>query len=113
MYVDVDNTACHTLAFQLGTGGGLNQPAVAARQWSIKVNQYSCDYPDLAPAGCTQYFSGMGGAGTIMSYNNQAGAGTHLANQEHSFCIRREAGFCRYVIIVMHLSYVTYYDRHR
>ena len=53
----------------------------------LKVTQYSCDYNNLAPPGCTQYFFGST-AGTVQTYNFQGGQ--HLANQDHSFCIRYE-----------------------
>ncbi|XP_059081957.1 uncharacterized protein LOC131879615 [Tigriopus californicus] len=51
MYVDA-NEACNELAFQLGSSSSVN------RQWSIKVTQYSCDYDNLAPQGCTNIILG-------------------------------------------------------
>ena len=61
------------------------------RQWNIEVTQFACDYENLAPQGCTQYFFGNSGAGTIESFNFNSGAGIHLANQNQMICIRREA----------------------
>ncbi len=48
VYVDASQT-CNMLVFQLAAAG--------ARSWSIKVSQYNCDYPNLAPTGCTQVTS--------------------------------------------------------
>ncbi|XP_059097284.1 uncharacterized protein LOC131891672 [Tigriopus californicus] len=84
MYVD-STSACNELVFQLGSNS-------AVRQWSIKVTQYSCGYPNLAPDGCTQYFFGSN-ADTIQTYN--FAGGQHLANQDQNICIRRERGNCR------------------
>lgn len=50
-----------------------------------QVTQYSCDYENLAPFGCTQYFFG-GDTGTVMSYNFQGGV--HLASQNQNVCVR-------------------------
>ena len=61
MYVDASD-CCNELAFKLGSGAGTEGGAtVAARSWQIKVTQYSCDYPNLAPDGCVQYFFGSTG----------------------------------------------------
>lgn len=89
MYVDSSAT-CNDLVFQLGgTGRGTG---VGQRQWSIKITQYSCDYPNLAPDGCTQYYFGAS-SDTVQTYNF-AGS-QHLANQDQNICIRRERGNCR------------------
>ncbi|XP_059097782.1 uncharacterized protein LOC131892064 [Tigriopus californicus] len=89
MYVD-SSVNCNDLVFQLGNmaqGTGIGQ-----RQWSIKITQYSCDYPNLAPDGCTQYYFGTT-SDTVQTYN--FAGGQHLANQDQSICIRRERGNCR------------------
>ena len=65
------------------------------RQWNIKVTQYLCDYENLAPKGCTQYFFGTDGTGTVESFNYQAGTSVHLANQDQVICVRREKNMCR------------------
>ena len=69
------------------------------REWKIKVIQYECDSPSLAPEGCLQYFTGI--SGNVSSFNwkttdnvNTADASTHLANQDYSICLRRENGYC-------------------
>ncbi len=55
VYVDASES-CNTLAFILGqTAVDTN---LATRSWSVRVTQYQCDYPNLAPKGCTQYFYG-------------------------------------------------------
>jgi len=89
MYVD-SSESCNDLVFQLGQNG--IGAGVAARQWSIKITQYSCDFPNLAPDGCTQYF--FGATSQAVQTFNFAG-GQHLANQDQSICIRRERGNCR------------------
>ncbi|XP_059097889.1 uncharacterized protein LOC131892134 [Tigriopus californicus] len=86
MYVD-SSDACNELAFNLGSSG-----STVTRSWRIKVTQYSCDYNNLAPDGCTQYF--FGAMTDIVQSYNFAG-GHHLANQNHLFCVRREANKCR------------------
>ena len=88
MYIDTP-TDCATLSFHLSASSG------TTRQWNIKVTQYSCDYENLAPAGCTQYFFGNEGKGTVESFNFQAGTSVHLANQDQVICVRREKNMCR------------------
>ena len=48
------------------------------RQWLIKITQYSCGFPNLAPVGCLQYFYGSP-TGVVKSFNFDGGM--HLANQ--------------------------------
>ncbi len=90
MYVDA-SSSCNTLTFNLGSAGV--GTAISTRMWSIKVSQYSCDYVNLAPDGCTQYFYDTSGTGTIQSYNYDGNI--HLASQEQIICIRQERAFCR------------------
>ena len=59
------------------------------------MTQFSCDYENLAPQGCTQYHFGNDGEGTVESFNFNAGNGIHLANQNQAICIRREANMCK------------------
>lgn len=89
MYVDASE-ACNDLRFVLGNQGV--GTGVANRQWSIKVTQYACDYKNLAPDGCTQYFFGAT-TDIIQTYN--FGNGRHLADQNQNICIRRERGNCK------------------
>ena len=83
---------CHFLDFQFGNvANGVT--TVASRSWNIKITQYACDHPNLAPSGCTQYYYGTAGTNVVRSFNWQ---GTrHLASQRHVICVRREAGNCR------------------
>jgi len=92
MYVEADDD-CNDLVFQLGAAGN-GVGAVAARMFSIKVTQYSCDFVNLAPEGCVQYYFGST-TGMVQNYNYDNGNGVHLANQDQSICIRRERGQCR------------------
>ena len=83
---------CHNLDFQFGNvANGIT--SIATRSWNIKITQYSCDHPNLAPSGCTQYFYGTEATNHVRTFNWQ---GTrHLANQRQNICVRREAGNCR------------------
>ena len=84
VYFEASNE-CHELNFNFGqTGVGTSVPN--NRQFSIKVTQYSCDYNNLAPAGCDQWFFGSSGTGTIMSFNYDTKP--HLANQHQNICVR-------------------------
>jgi len=67
--------------------------SVANRMWSIKVSQYSCNYENLAPTGCNQWFFGPGATNVVKSYNFDGGK--HLADQNQAICVRRESGNCR------------------
>ena len=52
----------------------------------LQVSQYTCDFDNLAPSGCTQYFYAENGMGTFQTFNFDGGQ--HLANQRHKFCFR-------------------------
>jgi hypothetical protein len=93
MFVDA-RTDCNKLSFFLGTNA-VGLAKVDTRSWSLKVTQISCFDPNIPPAGCTQYFYGANGVGTIQSYNFGATSPLHLAGQHQRICIRREKGFCR------------------
>ena len=81
MYVDASANYCNTLSFTLGSGSG------TSRSWSIQVQQYECDYNNLAPTGCTQYYFGQS-SGTFRTFNYQGGSGKHLASQSQTVCFR-------------------------
>lgn len=89
MYVDVSDS-CNKLLFTLGSNA--QGTSLVTRQWSIKVSQYSCNYENLAPQGCTQYYFGST-VDTVRTYNWNGGY--HLANQNQQICVRRERGQCR------------------
>ena len=57
----------------------------------LQVTQYTCDFDNLAPSGCTQYFFSENGMGTFQTFNFDGGQ--HLANQRHKFCFRYIATF--------------------
>ena len=62
----------------------------------MQITQYSCDYNNLAPEGCTQYFFGdKSTSGVVKTFNFDTG--THLADQNQNICVRRERGICKYV----------------
>ena len=83
VYVDASD-ACNVMSFHLsGTG---------TRSWEIKVTQLKCNFNNLAPSGCTQYFFGKTD-GTITSFNFVGGL--HLASQNQNICIRREENHCQ------------------
>jgi len=91
VYVDASEM-CNDLVFQLGnTEVGAN---IMTRTWSIKVTQYSCDFENLAPEGCTQYFFGpTQKTGIVKTFNFDGG--THLSDQNQNICVRRERGTCK------------------
>ena len=53
----------------------------------IQITQYDCDYDNLAPDGCTQYFYGTT-TDEVRTYNFDGGV--HLADQDQNICIRFE-----------------------
>ena len=55
MYIDA-NKACNDLAFLLGTTAF--ETSIVTRSWSVRISQYDCNYSNLAPDGCTEYFYG-------------------------------------------------------
>ena len=55
MYIDA-NKACNELAFLLGTTAF--ETSLVTRSWSVRITQYDCNYSNLAPDGCTEYFYG-------------------------------------------------------
>ena len=76
----------------------------SSRSWRVKVLQYSCDSPVLAPEGCLQYYTGI--SGNVSSFNFKTGLNTnpstdneeswpnHLSNLNYNICLRRESGYC-------------------
>eukprot|EP00093_Oithona_nana_P004330 04330.XXX_134142_132652_1 [CDS] Oithona nana genome sequencing. len=86
MYVDASDM-CNDLAFNLADTG-----STVTRTWTIKITQYDCNYDNLAPDGCTQYFWGATND-IVKTYNFDGGA--HLASQNQNICVRRERNTCR------------------
>jgi len=87
MYVDTGrNTAkAATIAIALAI-------STTARSWKIKVRMLECDSMSLAPSGCLQYFTGVGGKFT--SFNNPTSSPQIFKNQQYTVCMRQEMGFC-------------------
>ncbi len=104
VYVDASNL-CNEIAFNLAAG-----TSAVTRSWNIKVNfqwlvfpkpvwmgcfqvtQFDCNYDNLAPDGCTQYFFGTT-TDLVKSYNFDGGQ--HLASQDQNICVRRERSICQ------------------
>ena len=83
IYVDASES-CNDLVFAFSTTArGVS--TLASRSFSIKITQYACDFVNLAPLGCDQYFYGAT-AGYIQSFNYQNKK--HLALQSQDICIR-------------------------
>ena len=99
MYVDSADV-CNDLGFNIGAG-----TSTVTRSWTIKVwirillknlwftdkisyfqiTQYDCNYDNLAPDGCHQYFYGET-SDLVKTYNFDGGQ--HLASQDQNICIR-------------------------
>ncbi|XP_040564296.1 uncharacterized protein [Lepeophtheirus salmonis] len=63
------------------------------RVWKIRIHQYECTHPTIAPTGCLQYYVGF--SGHIKSFNYRAKSSSqHLWKQSYSICIRVEDGYC-------------------
>jgi len=91
VYFDASDN-CHDLDFALGQNP-VGLASAANRQWNIKISQYSCNYENLAPSGCNQWFFGAGATNYVKTYNYDGGR--HLADQRQTICVRRESGNCR------------------
>ncbi|XP_059089367.1 uncharacterized protein LOC131885356 [Tigriopus californicus] len=85
MYLETGTTGnAGTLSFAKGTGAG-------NRSYQIKVTYFTCDSLAKAPAGCTQYFTGI--RGSFQSYNHAGGQ--LLQSMDYSNCFRQEEGYCQ------------------
>merc|ERR1712117_572916 len=90
VYVDV-NTAGGAMAATININND-NNPF--NRLWKILVQRIACDSPDLPPAGCLQFFTGL--SGLITSFNGARMGNAHqmIQNQQYRVCIKRGAGMC-------------------
>ena len=61
----------------------------ATKIMALQVTQYACDYSNLAPSGCTQYYFGST-TSSVQTYN--FAGGQHLANQRQKICVRYTKG---------------------
>ena len=52
-----------------------------------QITQYDCNYNNLAPDGCTQYYWGAT-SDVVRTYNFGNTPGRHLADQNQNICIR-------------------------
>ena len=84
VYFDASDN-CHDLDFALGQNP-VGLASAANRQWNIKISQYSCNYENLAPSGCNQWFFGPGATNIVKTYNYDGGR--HLADQRQTICVR-------------------------
>merc|ERR1711879_478639 len=82
----------------MGTDQSLTT-ATSTAAWRIRVDQYECDSPVLAPEGCLQYFTGI--AGNVSSFNWKTTANSEdddypnqISSLNYNICIRRESGYC-------------------
>lgn len=92
MYVPASDS-CNQLSAAYGSASTASTSSL-----SVKVSQIECSSSRLAPTGCLQYFTSE--TGTIESFNFQAGASVHLANQDYSTCVRTgrsQCAICYYV----------------
>ena len=80
VYIDA-SSSCNTLSFIIGS------TSTMARSWSIKATQLSCDYVNLAPPGCDQWYFGSASQ-PVRSFNWNDGQGHHLAYQNQAICVR-------------------------
>ena len=80
VYVESSST-CNRMTFNLGLGSTTTQ----RRSFRIKITQYTCSHPNLAPEGCVQYFFGSE-SGSVQTFNFDGGS--HLAGQRHKACFR-------------------------
>merc|ERR1712241_894435 len=90
VHVDV-NTAGGAMAATININND-NNPF--NRFWKILVQRIACDSPDLPPAGCLQFFTGL--SGMITSFNGARMGDAHqmIQNQQYRVCIKRGAGMC-------------------
>merc|ERR1711899_302870 len=90
VYVDV-NTAGGAMAATINID---TDNTAGNRFWKILVQRIACDSPDLPPAGCLQYFTGLSGLITSFNGARMGNAQQMLQNQQYRVCIKRGAGMC-------------------
>merc|ERR1712102_149293 len=90
VYVDV-NTAGGAMAATININTAAAQ---GNRFWKILVQRIACDSPDLPPAGCLQFFTGLSGLITSFNGARMNNAQQMIENQQYRVCIKRGAGMC-------------------
>jgi len=88
IYVEIGPGATETATIEVKFAA----VTTSSRSFEIKVTQYHCDSANRPPEGCLQYHTGT--HGTLKTFNFGTAKGVHLASQDYSICIRKEAGFC-------------------
>ena len=78
VYVDAKGGSCNAINLDVNTASSDNT-------FNIQITQLACDFNNLAPPGCTQYFYGSTN-GIFQSFNWDGG--NHLANQNQNICFR-------------------------
>jgi len=93
MILDSDGSSCSKVNIGLGNGAG-----TTAREWDIKVTQYTCGEEDGGPPGCLQWHTTATGSFRSFNFPLLARGGTvgstvtHLSSQEYEICIRTPSG---------------------
>merc|ERR1712026_561815 len=90
VYVDV-NTAGGAMAATININ---NDNTPFNRVWKILVQRIACNSPDLPPAGCLQFFTGLSGLITSFNGARMNNAQQMIENQQYRVCIKRGAGMC-------------------
>merc|ERR1712241_1296602 len=90
VYVDV-NTAGGAMAATININ---NDNTAFNRVWKILVQRIACDSPDLPPAGCLQFFTGLSGMITSFNGARMGNAQQMIQNQQYRVCTKRGAGMC-------------------
>jgi len=86
MYVPASES-CNAISSSFGTATTATTSA-----FTIKITQIKCNAKNKAPEGCLQYFTES--SGTFQTFNYNAAAGRHLANQDYCFCFRADRTAC-------------------
>ena len=69
------------------------------KSWQIRILQFECGSPMIAPDGCLQYHTGVFGNVSSFNWKLEDNTNDHmfansLSNLSYSVCIRRESGYC-------------------
>ena len=75
MILDASADDCQTANFNIGP------QTASARQWDIRVTQYTCGQEDVAgPDGCLQYYTGSSGTIQNFAFPSASTLGTECRN---------------------------------
>jgi hypothetical protein len=85
IYLSVEDASKVTITIKVGSAG--------TEKWRILVRFFESSQTDyLAPRGCLQYYKETDA--TIMSLNNNGGAGQLLTDHMYAICIASVKGYC-------------------